>query len=98
MSLSELDFITKALGPLPSSGYFTRRESEVLILLLSGESKKEVAAHLNISQKTVSTILAAAKIRVGARSAEQLVGFCATHLELLSREAIRIEPTALSVE
>jgi len=84
-------FATTALGPLPSSNYFSRRESQILLLLLSGSSKKEAAAHLRISPKTVSMFLATARARVGARTAEQLIGFCATHPESLNPEVIRIE-------
>jgi len=86
-----LDFITKALGPLPSSSYFTRRESQILMLILSGQTKKETAHQLGISPKTVSMFLTTARARVGARTSEQLIGFVAAHPFLLNEKEICIE-------
>jgi two-component system invasion response regulator UvrY len=53
----------------------SKRESEVLQLIASGKSNKDIAEELNISDKTVSTYKVRLMTKVGAKSVVDLVNF-----------------------
>jgi two-component system CheB/CheR fusion protein len=51
----------------------TPREREVMDLVVEGEPNKEIAANLNISQRTVETHRAAVMKRTGVASLPDLI-------------------------
>ena len=51
----------------------TKREREVMRLVVAGHANKEIAAHLRINQRTVETHRAAVMRKLGARSLSELV-------------------------
>jgi len=53
----------------------SKRESEVLQLISSGSSNKDIAEELNISDKTVSTYKVRLMTKLGAKSVVDLVNF-----------------------
>jgi len=62
-----------ASHPVIELDHYTQRESQILQLIASGHTDKEVAAALGISPKTVSTHLARLYRRRGARSRTEAV-------------------------
>ena len=59
--------------PVAATLRFRPREQQVIDLLITGDSQKEIASRLGISPKSVATYIALAKQRTGARSTEQLI-------------------------
>lgn len=66
------DKLANGLEPLRK---LSKRESEVLKLLSAGKANKEVAAELNISDKTVSTYKLRLMTKLGAKSMVDLIHF-----------------------
>ena len=65
----------KGSDSLRSLKKLSKREGEVLKLLSSGKSNKEIANDLNISDKTVSTYKLRLMTKLGAKSLVDLVNF-----------------------
>jgi len=63
-------------GPLAS---LTRREREVLQLVVEGKSSKEIAAIVHLSPKTVETYRSRMMQKLGVRDIPTLVKFAITH-------------------
>jgi DNA-binding NarL/FixJ family response regulator len=58
-------------GYTGAAGRLTRRQGEVLALLRQGLKRREIAAHLGISEETVKSHAAAIATRLDARRALQ---------------------------
>lgn len=63
-----LDSITPTTGPLPTNVGLTSAETEVLHLLILGQSNAEIAAGLFLSESTVKARLASAATKLGTTS------------------------------
>jgi DNA-binding CsgD family transcriptional regulator len=61
------------LGDFPGRDQLTRRELEVLTLIVSGLSTKEIAKNLSISPRTAEVHRARALKKLGARRTADLV-------------------------
>ena len=66
--------------PFPSAG-LTRREREVLMILATGASNREIGATLYLSEKSVKQHMSHAMRKLGARNRTQLalMFLAATH-------------------
>jgi DNA-binding CsgD family transcriptional regulator len=53
----------------------THRQAEIIQLLVSGMTIKQIARYLGISTRTVDRHLSAARERAGARTKEELIGW-----------------------
>lgn len=62
----------------------SQREIEVLKLLSSGHSNKEIAEELEISDKTVSTYKLRLLNKIGGKSVVDLINFSANYPEIMS--------------
>jgi DNA-binding CsgD family transcriptional regulator len=60
-------------APMLSENYFTKREIDVLKLLVRAKTCKEIAAHLGLSHRTVEHYLENAKRKVGVSSKSELI-------------------------
>jgi DNA-binding NarL/FixJ family response regulator len=56
---------------------FSPRERQVIAALMAGKNHKEIAAELNVKPSTVSSTVASACKRIGARTSRQLVALFA---------------------
>lgn len=63
------------INGLKNQRKLSKRESEVLQLISSGKSNKEIAEELSISDKTVSTYKVRLMTKLGAKSVVDLVNF-----------------------
>ncbi|HBF19722.1 MAG: DNA-binding response regulator [Owenweeksia sp.] len=63
----------------------SQREIEVLKLLSSGKSNKEISEELEISDKTVSTYKLRLLNKIGAKSVVDLINFSTNYPEILNR-------------
>jgi DNA-binding CsgD family transcriptional regulator len=59
--------------PIFSENYFTKREMDVLKLLIRAKTSKEIATHLGLSHRTVEHYLENAKRKVGVSSKSELI-------------------------
>jgi DNA-binding NarL/FixJ family response regulator len=79
VSKGELYFHEETHSPkangLKNQRKLSKRESEVLQLIASGKSNKEIAEELSISDKTVSTYKVRLMTKLGAKSVVDLVNF-----------------------
>ncbi len=64
----------------------SQREIEVLKLLSSGKSNKEISEELEISDKTVSTYKLRLLNKIGAKSVVDLINFSTNYPEILNRK------------
>lgn len=64
----------------------SQREIEVLKLLSTGKSNKEISEELEISDKTVSTYKLRLLNKIGAKSVVDLVNFSTNYPEILNRK------------
>ncbi|MES2217529.1 MAG: helix-turn-helix transcriptional regulator [Pseudomonadota bacterium] len=72
LSSPSSDFAGNLL-PLPTENYFTRRERDVLKLLVRAKTSKEIATQLGLSHRTVEHYIENAKRKVGASSKSDLI-------------------------
>ena len=63
----------------------SQREIEVLKLLSTGKSNKEISEELEISDKTVSTYKLRLLNKIGAKSVVDLINFSTSYPDILSR-------------
>ncbi|MEQ9263228.1 MAG: response regulator transcription factor [Owenweeksia sp.] len=64
----------------------SQREIEVLKLLSTGKSNKEISEELEISDKTVSTYKLRLLNKIGAKSVVDLINFSTNYPEILNRK------------
>ncbi len=64
----------------------SQREIEVLKLLSTGKSNKEISEELEISDKTVSTYKLRLLNKIGAKSVVDLINFSTNYPDILSRK------------
>jgi DNA-binding CsgD family transcriptional regulator len=60
--------VRRPSGPGTNQGTLTAREAEVVRLAGSGASNAEIAVRLGLARRTVETLLASARAKLGARS------------------------------
>ncbi len=66
-ALARAERLTARLDTLAHSDGLTKREAEVLALLASGKTNKEMAAHLFLSDKTIERHITGLYRKIGAR-------------------------------
>jgi DNA-binding NarL/FixJ family response regulator len=67
------------IPPTSSSELLTRRETEVLGLMVKGRTSKEIAAELVISVATVDRHITHIYAKIGARRRGDAIAFAVTH-------------------
>lgn len=71
--------IRYGLGERYAQVYFTKRESECMVLLLKGKTIDNVAMVLNLSPRTIEFYIKNMKSKVGCRTKSELIGLvCAS--------------------
>ncbi len=77
---------TERPGPDPSTSVLSRREQQVLGLVATGSSLREMADQLAISEATVRTHLANANRKLGARNRAHAVALVLKHGLIVTQE------------
>jgi DNA-binding NarL/FixJ family response regulator len=83
----------RALRRLIAKPTFSHREKQVLELLITGLTNREIGAHLYLAESTVKTHLASAFAKLGVRSRKDAVAVLLDPAEDLARTAL---PTEIS--
>ena len=67
-------YIRYGLGNRYGQAYFTKRESECMVLLLKGKTIDNVATEFNLSPRTIEFYVNNMKSKVGCRTKSELIG------------------------